>query len=263
MLRYIAIIMTALIVSTQPSVADININELAIKYPQCQTEYRNECFEDYLYSDGDYRFVGYFRDNAMWEGIVWQNGKLGFEYSEGVRSSKNSCSKVITWYHCPNGDKYKPLEGGYLVLNIEANENHKEGKWIYHWENGDIYEGNWKEDLQHGYGKYTWSGGSIYEGNYQNDAFHGYGTLIFSDGNIYEGNYQNNAFHGYGKYTWSDGSIYEGNWKDGAFHGYGKYTRPDGDIYEGNWKDNLQHGYGKYTRPDGSIDEGNWKDGKL
>ena len=159
--------MTALIVSTQPSVADININELAIKYPQCQTEYRNECFDDYLYSDGSIRDVGYFRDNAMWEGLVWQNGKLVFEYSEGVRSAKISCSKVITWYHCPNGDKYKPLEGGYLVLNIEKNKNHREGKWTNHYVSGSIYEGNWKVDLHHGYGKYTRPDGSIDEGNWK------------------------------------------------------------------------------------------------
>ena len=121
MLRYITIIITALIVSSQPSVADINVNELAVKYPQCQDSgYRHECFEDYLSQNTSYRNAGYFRENLMWEGLVWQDGKLAFEYSEGVRTAAHSCRKVTTWYHCPNGDKQKPLEGGNLVFNIKS-----------------------------------------------------------------------------------------------------------------------------------------------
>jgi len=33
---------------------------------------------------------------------------------------------------------------------------------------GDFYEGNWKNDNMHGYGKYTWSDGDVYEGNWEN-----------------------------------------------------------------------------------------------
>ena len=193
MLRYIAIIMTALIVSTQPSVADINVNELAIKYPQCQDSvYRHECFEDFLSDNGYSRNAGYFRDNLMWEGLTWQDGKLAFEYSEGVSTSPDSCHKATTWYYCPNGDKFKPLEGGKKVFNKKSKIDEREGNWTYHFVKGETYEGNWKNNVFNGYGKYTWENGTVYEGNYKN-----------------------NAKNGYGKNTWPNGDIYEGNWKNG------------------------------------------------
>ena len=122
--------MTALIVSTQPSVADININELAIKYPQCQdSAYRHECFEDFKLTNTNIRNAGYFRENLIWEGLVWEDGKLKFEYSEGVRTPGVTCRKARTWYHCPNGDKQKPLEGGSLVFNKNSKVAENQGKW--------------------------------------------------------------------------------------------------------------------------------------
>ena len=240
MLRYIPIIITALLVSSQPSVADININELAIKYPQCQdSNYRHECFDDYLYVDGSNRRAGYFRENLMWEGLTWEDGKLAFETSEGVQTAVNSCRKVTTWYHCPNGDKQKPLEGGKLVFNKKSKKYDNEGKWTYHHADGAVFVGNYKNNAKNGYGKYTWA-----------------------HGDIYEGNWENNARNGFGKYTWEDSTVYEGNWENNAKNGYGKMTYAHA-IYEGNWKNNVRHGYGKYTLAHGAIYEGNWKDGKL
>ena len=193
MLRYIPIIITALLVSSQPSVADININELAIKYPQCQdSNYRHECFDDYLYINGSFRNSGYFRDNLMWEGLVWQDGKLAFEYFEGVVTAADTCRKARTWYHCPNGDKIKPLEGGNLVVNEESGVHEREGKWAYHWVSGNVYEGN-----------------------YKNGARNGFGTMTWVSGHVYKGYWEKNLQNGFGKMTWVSGEVYEGNWKNG------------------------------------------------
>ena len=241
MLRYIAIIMTTLIVSTQPSVADINVNELAIKYPQCQDSgYRHECFEDYLSQNTSYRKAGYFRENLMWEGLVWQDGKLAFEYSEGVRTATTQCRKATTWYYCPNGDKSKPLEGGHLVYNKKSKKYENEGKWTYHFVSGGVFEGNYKNHLKDGYRKMTWPDGNIYEGNYQNNAQNGYGKMTWADGSVYEGNWKNNSHNGYGKLTWISGEVYEGNYQNGKQHGHGKMTWANGTVFEGNWKDGKQ-----------------------
>jgi len=187
---------------------DIDLYELSIKYPQCQNStYRDECFDDYSY--GKDRKVGYFRDNLMWEGLIWQNDVLTFETYEGVKKAVINCHKGLDgWYQCPDGQKYKPLEDGY----VDANGKLK-GRFIIHYAGGNVFEGNYENDLRNGYGKFTWSNGDVYEGNWEND-------------------YQN----GYAKKTWSDGSVYEGNWKNGVANGYGKITWSDGDVYEGNWE---------------------------
>ncbi len=177
---------------SSPSVfaEDIDLYELSIKYPQCQdSNYRDECFDDYSFGqDGTNRDAGYFRDNLMWEGLVWQNDVLTHEIYEGVSKSVDRCPKGLDgWYHCPDGQKYKPLEGGYMDTN-----GNLQGRFIVHYASGSVYEGNWENTLRNGYGKYTWS-----------------------DGEVYEGNWENGAENGYGKMTWSDGSVYEGTWENG------------------------------------------------
>lgn len=44
-------------------------------------------------------------------------------------------------------------------MNDKANG---EGKYIHN--NGAMYQGFWKDDKQHGYGKETWPDGAHYEG---------------------------------------------------------------------------------------------------
>ena len=70
--------------------ADIDLHELSIKYPQCQnSDYRDECFDDYSYGkDRKDRWVGYFRDNLLWEGLIWENGYLTLETYEGAQQIK-------------------------------------------------------------------------------------------------------------------------------------------------------------------------------
>ena len=39
--------------------------------------------------------------------------------------------------------------------------------------NGCIYEGQWHEDMRHGYGRLIQEVGDVYEGEWQNNEFHG------------------------------------------------------------------------------------------
>jgi hypothetical protein len=213
---------------------DIDLYELSIKYPQCQnSNHRNECFDDYSFgADGINRHAGYFRDNLIWEGLVWQNDVLTHETYEGVRKAVNNCPKALDgWHHCPDGQKFKSLEDGY----IDGNAN-QQGRFIFHYAGGDFFEGNFENGAKNGYGKMTWSSGGVYEGNFENGAIDGYGKIIWPDGGVYEGNWKNGAQDGFGKYTWSSGNVYEGNWKNGAQDGFGKKTWSDGHVYEGNWE---------------------------
>jgi hypothetical protein len=66
----------------------------------------------------------------------------------------------------------------------------------YEWENGDLYDGEWKDDACHGWGKKTWKNGNVYEGEWQDGAQHGEGRLIKANGDTVEG-------------VWKDGVLAE------------------------------------------------------
>lgn len=67
-----------------------------------------------------------------------------------------------------------------------------------------------------GHGKYVWFYGDVYEGEWKANKQHGRGTLSYADGTTYHGEFCNNKRHGQGYYcTNSDESIeYEGEWRD-------------------------------------------------
>jgi len=56
--------------------------------------------------------------------------------------------------------------------------------------------------------------GSLYEGDWQNDKQNGYGRMIHLDGDVYEGQWKDNKAHGKGRYQHADGSTYDGEWKE-------------------------------------------------
>ena len=43
------------------------------------------------------------------------------------------------------------------------------------YENGEVYIGNWNENIRDGKGKYCYLDGSIYEGEWKNGVYHGFG----------------------------------------------------------------------------------------
>ena len=55
-----------------------------------------------------------------------------------------------------------------------------------------MYEGYWRDDLQHGHGKESWTDGSIYEGEYMAGKKHGIGLYSWNDGSKYQGEWFEN-----------------------------------------------------------------------
>lgn len=51
------------------------------------------------------------------------------------------------------------------------------GIWRSNNNHGDTYEGDYENDMKHGYGIYHWANGSSYEGNFSKDQKHGKGKL--------------------------------------------------------------------------------------
>ena len=162
----------------------------------------------------------------------------------------SNCQSSYTW---EDGAQYS---GGWLDGNLNGY-----GTYIFADDNVwslISYEGFYKNDDMHGYGKLTWQDGGYYEGDFVQNDPHGYGIHRYISGNQYEGFYKYGRPDGQGTYKWNDGSSYSGEWKGGDQHGYGTYSYSNGDVYEGNFVADLRHGYGKITNADGTSYEGEW-----
>jgi hypothetical protein len=96
------------------------------------------------------------------------------------------------------------------------------GKHFY--SHGDIYEGQFLNDLENGKGKFLSSMGVLYRGEFENGLMHGSGILKEEDGSVYEGEFQQGEKHGVGLMIYSDGSRYHGEWREGKAFGFGRST---------------------------------------
>ena len=87
------------------------------------------------------------------------------------------------------------------------------GDDIYRYPNGDIYLGEWKDNLMNGRGIYSSVRGEVYVGEWLDNLRHGNGIGKFENGNIYVGEFKNGLRNGKGILICSDGIIYAGRWK--------------------------------------------------
>ena len=147
-------------------------------------------------------------------------------------------------------------------------------------DNGDVYDGAYRNNEPHGVGKMTYKDGRVCEGIWkegkieyegeldENGKPHGRGKKIYSLG-TYEGEWKDGLSDGKGTFMcmWHggefDGDVYKGQWKDNKMHGKGSYKWADGCSYEGEWKGSKKDGKGTYKRSDGKVKyDGEWKDEK-
>ena len=122
--------------------------------------------------------------------------------------------------------------------------------------------------VRHGHGSIRYECGNLYDGQWVDDLRSGKGTYRYACGDVYEGEWQNGMYNGKGTYKGSlkggGGDDYEGEWRADKPHGHGRYLqRATGDAYEGEWKDGQYHGKGVLTRADGSQLGDEWIDGLL
>jgi len=83
----------------------------------------------------------------------------------------------------------------------EFHQGKKQGRGVKTWSWGDRYEGAFRDDAKHGWGRYTWGARSAFAGD------------------RYEGEFANDRRNGYGVYVWASGDAYAGPWKDDAVAG--------------------------------------------
>eukprot|EP01116_Phalansterium_solitarium_P022014 TRINITY_DN7108_c0_g1_i1.p1 TRINITY_DN7108_c0_g1~~TRINITY_DN7108_c0_g1_i1.p1 ORF type:complete len:995 (-),score=257.85 TRINITY_DN7108_c0_g1_i1:255-3167(-) len=186
----------------------------------------------YTYSNGD-RYEGNFK-HGLYDGVgtlYYANGdtyagtfKNGLRHGRGLYTYANSSGSMY------DGQYFNGVREGYGVF-VDENQDRYEGQFrggrleghgrYTFFETGDLYVGDFKEDVFHGMGKYTGSSGS-YDGQFQHGKRHGRGRLVMRNGNIYEGEFHMDAIDGTGVYTWlASGNRYEGQFHAGKPHGSG------------------------------------------
>lgn len=70
------------------------------------------------------------------------------------------------------------------------------GYGVYQHTNGALYQGQWKDDQQHGQGYEKWVDGSSFLGGYSQGLKEGVGIYKWNDGSDYEGEWQQNKING-------------------------------------------------------------------
>jgi len=192
-----------------------------------------------------------------------RKGELYFDAT--IRKWKINGSKIIDVYYngliknnMPNGiGEIKNKAGIYFndnSISYKGNflNGEKNGFGEIHYY-GIKYIGNFKDNKKNGKGKITYSGdsGFEYEGDWVNDVIHGYGVLKMKDNEKHTGYFKNGKRHGYGIFIDKYGSIWEGTFKDGAIiHGFFKTT--DGIEYTGEFSKNQFNGKGILKFLDGT-----------
>mmetsp|Transcript_25188 Transcript_25188/g.83162 ORF Transcript_25188/g.83162 Transcript_25188/m.83162 type:complete len:257 (+) Transcript_25188:336-1106(+) len=116
--------------------------------------------------------------------------------------------------------------------------------------NGDKYEGEFREDMQSGFGTH-WTNvqGKLilqYRGSFWQGRRHGHGIFAYKDGGKYDGEWQNGKRHGEGRMNYTDGTVYEGMWENGKRHGAGTLFLANGDVYQGDYALDLKDGPGTF-----------------
>lgn len=146
-----------------------------------------------------------------------------------------------------------------------------QGKGVYRYHNGDVYTGAFMNNNRHGYGRMVYRKHDdssphhqIYEGNFKFNVESGGGKLTHENGDEYIGNFKAGLYHGEGKLKYADSRIRQGTFKRGKMQGFGTYQYANGDIYEGWFKDDKPHGFGKIMIAEsGYSEEGNFVNGAL
>ena len=123
---------------------------------------------------------------------------------------------------------YFELPDTIISIKIYQKESGRNEKVILY-SNGDIYDGEYKDDQQNGNGLYTWQNGDKYQGNFLNEEKHGHGLFESVDGQIYMENFKKDngtfryLFNGNGLIKWPNGNKYEGDFLNDKRHGHGVY----------------------------------------
>ena len=109
-----------------------------------------------------------------------------------------------------------------------------------------------------GNGKFIYPDKREYDGEWKNDLPHGFGKFNFANTSettsLYEGNWRKGKFFGQGILTYKDNSKLESIFLDGVlFSEIRKMTKPSGNILIAKFEDNIAQGKGYEIEQNGNV----------
>ena len=138
--------------------------------------------------------------------------KMDLPNGRGIMARKDGTKQEGTW---EQGRYQQPVYANNqskVVIKGDSTERAKnardplckagdciEGKGLYHYENGDVYEGDFHNGLRSGKGVYRYKNGDVYEGDFQRHLFGGEGSITFRDGKRVSGLWASGAYLGKAK----------------------------------------------------------------
>ena len=151
----------------------------------------------------------------------------------------------------------------YLMDNFKLRhglDGEMTGKGIKIWEDGRVYEGEWKDGEMCGKGHWiNKRTNEIYEGSFLDNKRHGFGTL--QKGNeSYKGYFQCHKYHGKGTLLRTNQFIISGVFENGFVCGNSAIDWMKTATMDCLWDKGLPNGYGYFTTKDRSYDfQGNFE----
>ena len=177
-----------------------------------------------------------------------------------ITSSLTACTgnDYKKWNNC-----YGEFKFPRIAYKGEWKDGNFHGKGILREAWGDIYIGDFKNNLAEGYGKqYSYvngkESGGWFEGEVKNDSLNGKGIYVYDNGTKEEGNFKDGELNGKGIVVYASGNKKEGNFEKGELNGNGIINWDNGDKYIGDWVEGYRVGKGKYFFASGTVYEGDF-----
>ncbi|XP_015440645.1 radial spoke head 10 homolog B isoform X1 [Pteropus alecto] len=202
-------------------------------------KYEGEFVKNIPMNHGVYTWL----DGSTYEGEVTNGLRNGFGM---FKCSTQPVSYIGHWCHGRRHGK------GSIYYNQEGTSWY-EGDWVYNikkgwgircYKSGNIYEGQWEDNMRHGEGRMRWlTTNEEYTGRWERGIQNGFGTHTwflkripnsqYPLRNEYIGSFVNGYRHGRGKFYYASGAMYEGEWVSNRKHGVGRLTFKNGRVYDG------------------------------
>ena len=167
-------------------------------------------------------------------------------------------TNIVVGIH-KQGNKNKNIQENYgtllspIIVFLQKDNNRKQEKNKYFWENGEYYIGPILKGLPNGKGKKYFKDGRIFEGDFVYGKRVGNGKINNKNGEYYIGQYSNDIANGKGKYFINGRLMFEGDYVKGKREGNGTYIYENGEYYIGQWKNDNKNGKGKRFYKNGKI----------
>ena len=131
------------------------------------------------------------------------------------------------------------------------------------WSDGSSYLGSMFNGSRHGFGKQHFEDGIVFDGEWKYDKIGDQGAMIFPNGDEYLGTFVNEEINGIGTILYKDGTSYSGEWRYGMPNGKGYLIRSDKSKFVGTFQNGLRVGDGMLVWESADTLRGTWKAGNL